>query len=542
MSAATPRQRLGRLFNRRDVSNATSEPATRGPPPSGETREGRHVRHKSSLRSLRELVQNTSRSLSRTRKPLKRGPSYDNPDNEAQEVPVPKLPAYAQDSLPQIAHQTDLASDLAHLVLSDTKETRPRIDSVADQPVLRRKVRKLSHDDRHSSTRASAGHAVHIDTMMEPTGDPYSEFVADWNMARNDTPLLGALDDLPAPLRVTKSRSSDLSTGSHGSRCMPGQLTHKPHVQDLRRSIDKTNNHHEGRRRSSGTRGRTIRRSSLEKPLPELPLPLQLLHRDEAYDSGIDSELGKERSYLVRASEVPIDLKGVVDLDDTEDTHVETNWAPAVTHEDRTVNTHEIIQHAITREIHNHHIFHRILPIVDVEVLPARHFVPTEGGGLEEITAADAPVDSTERLQQLISEAVASMLPKTEEQDVPRHFSARTFEDTDCAFKEYTSPEGIKRTEQWWVHPPSVDTGAKEAGQTAPFPMNSENPVDDGLRDLPSDAVASTMSSTQPHASHLSWGGVSSRNVSPAPLAVPTHHTTVPIKMTHGGAAAQQVY
>lgn len=61
MSAATPRQRLGRLFNRRDVSHATSEPATHGPPPAGDNRENKHVRRKSSLRSLRELVQNTSK-------------------------------------------------------------------------------------------------------------------------------------------------------------------------------------------------------------------------------------------------------------------------------------------------------------------------------------------------------------------------------------------------------------------------------------------------------------------------------------------------
>lgn len=439
-------------------------------------------------------------------------------------------------------HQTDLASDLAHLVLTDTKEARPRIDSAAEPPILRRKVRKLSHEDRRSSPRGSAGHVVHIDTMLEPSDDPYSELVADWNMAHNDTPLVGALDDLPAPLKVIKSRSSDLSEGSHGSRCMPGQLNHKLHVQDLRSSIEKPEKTHHDRRRSSGTRGRTIRRSSLDKPLPELPLPLVTHNRDDMYDSGIDSEFGREREYLVKDSKVPLDLTGVLDLSNTEDTHIDTNWSPAVTHENRTVNTHEIIQHAITKEIHNHHIFHRILPIIDVEVLPARHFVPNEDGGLTEIEAADAPGDTTERLQQLISEAVASMLPKTDEQDGPRQFSARAFEDTDDDYKEYTSPEGIKRTEQWWVHSPSIETGAEEAGQTAPFHMDSEDPVDDGLRDPVPDGIALSMSATQPHASHSSWGDVSSWNFSPTPLSIPTQHTIVPIKMTHGGAAAQQVY
>lgn len=427
-------------------------------------------------------------------------------------------------------------------MLTDTEDARPQVDSPADQPVLRRKPRKLSYEDRRASPERSPRNVVHIDTMMEPPNESYSELVADWHIGHDETSLIGALDDLPAPLKVMKSRSSDLSTGSHGSRHIPGQLTHKPDMHDLRRSIDQTETVHHARRRSSGTRGRTIRKSSLDKPLPELPLPLQALSRGEIYDSRIDSEVGREREYLVKDSKVPIDFKDVVDLSNTEDTHIDTKWSPAVTHENRTVNTHEIIQHAITREIHNHHIFHRILPIMDIEVLPARHFVPTDDGGLAEIAAEDAPVDSTERLQQLISEAVASMLPQTEEPNGPRQFSARPFEGSDGDFREYTTTDGIKRTEQWWVHPPSVDTGAEEAGQTAPFHMDSRTADDDGLRDAVLDAVASTMSSPSSFTSPSKWSGPSNLNMNPTPLSVPTHHTIVPIKMTDGAAIPQQVY
>lgn len=378
--------------------------------------------------------------------------------------------------------------------------------------------------------------------MMEPNDDPYSELVADWNIGHDETPLVGALDDLPAPLKVVKSRSSDLSTGSPGSRYMPGQLSHKPDVQDLRRSLEQTDNGQHGRRRSSRTRGRTIGTSSLDKPLPQLPIPLITQNRESVHDTAIDSELGRERGYLVKDSSAPIDLKGVVDLSNTVDTHVETKWSPAVTHETRTVNTHEIVERAITREIHNHHIFHRVLPIMDIEILPARHFVPTQDGGLAEIAAEDAPVDSGQRLQQIISEAVASMLPKTEDHRGPRSFSARAFEGTDGDCKEYTTPEGFKRTEQWWVHPPSVDSGAEEAGQTAAFHMDSTNHDEDGFKDPIPNGVASTPASSSPYGSPSKWSGVSNMNRSPTPLSVPTHHTIAPIKMTHGAAVPQQVY
>lgn len=314
---------------------------------------------------------------------------------------------------------------------------------------------------------------------------------------------------------------------------MPSQLSHKPDIQDLRRSIENAENLEPGRPQRSGTKIRSIRRSSLQKPLPELPLPLGALSGEESYDSAVNSELGQEPGYLVKDSKTPVDLKGVVDLRDTVDTDVQKTWSPAVIHEKRIVNTHEIVQRAITREIHNHHIFHRVLPIMDIEVLPARHFVLDENGGLVEIPAEEAPVESPERLHQLISETVANMMPKTEAPAGPRQFTACNFEGTDGDYKEYITPEGFMRTEQWWVHPPTLETGAQEDGQTIPFHLGSENPGDDGLR-----GAGSNVLSSQPHASLSSWHGVANQD----PVFTPTHHTIVPIKMTHGGRVPQQAY
>jgi hypothetical protein len=48
----------------------------------------------------------------------------------------------------------------------------------------------------------------------------------------------------------------------------------------------------------------------------------------------------------------------------------------AVVHETVFPEIHHIRHEDITREIHNHHVYNRTLPIVDVQVLPARHFVP----------------------------------------------------------------------------------------------------------------------------------------------------------------------
>ena len=64
---------------------------------------------------------------------------------------------------------------------------------------------------------------------------------------------------------------------------------------------------------------------------------------------------------------------------------------PAVVHETVHQDIHHVREERITRDIHEHDVYHRILPIVDVEVLPPRHFLPVEGGGLVEISASEVP-------------------------------------------------------------------------------------------------------------------------------------------------------
>merc|ERR1711939_715831 len=66
-------------------------------------------------------------------------------------------------------------------------------------------------------------------------------------------------------------------------------------------------------------------------------------------------------------------------------TDVETTWHPAVTREVVKEHTIEIVQEAVTREIHVHHYYTHVQPIKAVEILPARHFIvdPTTGQKVE---------------------------------------------------------------------------------------------------------------------------------------------------------------
>ena len=187
---------------------------------------------------------------------------------------------------------------------------------------------------------------------------------------------------------------------------------------------------------------------------------------------------------LDKLSDRPVNLEGVVDLSKSEDVDVQTHYAPAVTHETVLVDTQEIRQEQVTREIHNHHVFHRILPIVDVQVLPARHFIPAANGGHQEIPAFQVSDRNKKIAEELSSEMAKKLLPKPQSTNGPRQFTAREFHGSEGKFKAYTTPGGIPRTETWWVHPPTVETGGRDTGQTKPFHLGSENPADDGLRDV----------------------------------------------------------
>ncbi|KAL8916504.1 MAG: hypothetical protein Q9208_008482 [Pyrenodesmia sp. 3 TL-2023] len=140
-------------------------------------------------------------------------------------------------------------------------------------------------------------------------------------------------------------------------------------------------------------------------------------------------------------------------------------------------NIHHIRKELITREIHEHEVYHRILPVIDVEVLPPRHFLPVEGGGLVEISGKEVPG----RGNNWVIAETASKIPS--DQAAPRglrNFSARQFDEREGDVVEYTTAEGYPRTEQTWVHPPELETGGRNTGQTWPMEFGNETLMNAG--------------------------------------------------------------
>ncbi|PQE31123.1 Alcohol dehydrogenase protein [Rutstroemia sp. NJR-2017a WRK4] len=211
------------------------------------------------------------------------------------------------------------------------------------------------------------------------------------------------------------------------------------------------------------------------------------------------SNIGRKREFLVEEQKNPISLDGVVDLTNTVDTDVTTRTLPAVVHEHITPTRHEIIQKRITREIHHHDVYHRILPVIDTEVLPPRHYVyGPDGRTLHEIPEALVRARTHARNWQIVethpmkererdlwgammlgipSLEIDSMDGKSQKyistfQLNPRDFLRWTRNPTapiKIMEREYMTAEGFPRKETWWRHPPTLETGAKETGQTVPM-------------------------------------------------------------------------
>ncbi|KAI9844198.1 MAG: hypothetical protein M1838_002283 [Thelocarpon superellum] len=164
-------------------------------------------------------------------------------------------------------------------------------------------------------------------------------------------------------------------------------------------------------------------------------------------------------------------LDDVVDLTSTVDTEVITRQVPAVTHETVYPEVHQIREEVIYREIHTYEVHHRILPIIDVQVLPPRHFIPVYGG-LKEVPAEDIP--GRQDHWQIV-ETVTPDYSFTTGTTIPPPNPPST-EPTMVSTRTYQTEEGYPRTETVWKHPPTYEMGARLTGQTWPLPMYSVDP------------------------------------------------------------------
>lgn len=150
-------------------------------------------------------------------------------------------------------------------------------------------------------------------------------------------------------------------------------------------------------------------------------------------------------------------------------------------HETILPSVHHIRHEEITREHHTYDIHHRILPIVDVQVLPAKHFIPNPtGAGYIEVPAEQLPgrtIDRYTNRNWVIAETVSKPSTGTidangQRQPVkhaPRRFTARTFAEGEGDYKEWVDEDGIPRTETTWVHSPHVSDELRKRGLTQPL-------------------------------------------------------------------------
>lgn len=218
-----------------------------------------------------------------------------------------------------------------------------------------------------------------------------------------------------------------------------------------------------------------IPRKSLDKPLPDTPRdsprPDSGIHQPTSFDPTV-GQSPTEQFYGKSKSDVQRDLglNGVLDLNDSEDTTYHKKFVPAVTHETIRQDVHEVIHEEVTREIHTHDIYHRILPIHEVEVLPARHYIQMEDGTRREVPAEQMVSREKAKLTQvLLEECFKDTLPKSDNLVGPRQFSARSFPGSEGDYREQKLPDGSLQTERTWVHPPTLQTGGEMTGQTRAF-------------------------------------------------------------------------
>ena len=112
--------------------------------------------------------------------------------------------------------------------------------------------------------------------------------------------------------------------------------------------------------------------------------------------------------------------------------------------------THHVTTEMIQREIHNYEIYHRIQPVYETEILPARHLVPDPNGdGLIEIPESLLPDCTGANQKWVINERLP--VRNIDRKPVPRFTEPTTVDE-----KEYMTPEGYPRNETTIVYPPTL--------------------------------------------------------------------------------------
>ncbi|OBT78106.1 hypothetical protein VF21_02671 [Pseudogymnoascus sp. 05NY08] len=194
-------------------------------------------------------------------------------------------------------------------------------------------------------------------------------------------------------------------------------------------------------------------------------------------------------------------------------TDVRTTQLPAVTHEHIKPTAHHINTKEYTREIHNHDVYNRILPVRDTEVRPTRHFAPspTDSGRLVEISAPDekrggaqataAPISMDMASNTTCTKDVSGRLHDPSDNTIP--FPSVTHQPQEEALalsrqhnlemeqqgrqlvseKSYTLPDGTMRTESVWRYQPTMKAPVQEITETITRPPGAARAMSPAVAD-----------------------------------------------------------
>lgn len=172
-----------------------------------------------------------------------------------------------------------------------------------------------------------------------------------------------------------------------------------------------------------------------------------------------------------------------------------------MTHEHVKPEEHHINTKEYTREIHNHDVYNRILPIRDTEVLPARHYAPspTDPGRLVEIPAPAekrgnfqaqaAPISMDMASNTSCTKDVSGRFHNPIENTIPFPFASQQQSQAEAealsrqhnlemeeqgrqlvSEESYTLPDGTVRTESLWRYQPTMKAPVDEVTETITRP------------------------------------------------------------------------
>lgn len=146
----------------------------------------------------------------------------------------------------------------------------------------------------------------------------------------------------------------------------------------------------------------------------------------------------------------------------------------AVYHDTIRPEIHHVRHEHTQRDIHNHEVHHRVLPIKEVQVLAAKHYAPVGSRGeLVEIDESQVPhlADRDRRFPVNDSGHVVSMGPIGDHE----RFTTKDLSSGEGEHKEYVNQRGVPTTETTWIHQPTLDMGQHKRQNSEGKPSGVES-------------------------------------------------------------------